>query len=99
MQAAEKANAGRVKFRSNWTKPHRRPNQSNPNLRRRSLVWKQCKANLRAPRKQANRQKWESGLEQKVGILNSELQKADGQRIDLQAKLDEAGSEIERLKK
>jgi hypothetical protein len=30
--------------------------------------------------------------------LSSELQKSDGQRIDLQAKLDEAGSEIERLK-
>ena len=37
-------------------------------------------------------------LEEKAASLNSELQKADGQRIDLQAKLDEAGSEIERLK-
>ena len=51
---------GALKFRSNWTKPHRRPNQSNPSLRKRSLVWKQRKANLRAPSKKANRQKRKS---------------------------------------
>jgi septal ring factor EnvC (AmiA/AmiB activator) len=36
-------------------------------------------------------------LEQRVTSLNSDLQKADGQRIELQEKLEEAESEIERL--
>ena len=49
-----------LKFRSNWTRPHRRPNQSNLGLRRRSPIWKQRKANLRAPRKRPNRQKRKS---------------------------------------
>ena len=98
-QAVRRRTPSALKFRPNWTRPHRRPNQSNPSLRRRSLVWKQRKANLRAPSKWRNRQKRKSAeLEQKAASLNSELQKADGQRIDLQAKLDEAGSEIERLK-
>jgi peptidoglycan hydrolase CwlO-like protein len=39
-----------------------------------------------------------AALEQEGVNLKSELQKADGQRIELQAKLDEAGSKIERLK-
>ena len=39
------------------------------------------------------------GLEQKVATLTSELRKADGQRIELQLKLDEAKIEIAKLKR
>jgi chromosome segregation ATPase len=39
------------------------------------------------------------GLEQKVATLTSELRKADGQRIELQLKLDEAKTEIAKLKR
>jgi chromosome segregation ATPase len=38
-------------------------------------------------------------LEQKAASLTSELRKADGQRIELQLKLDEAKSETARLKR
>jgi chromosome segregation ATPase len=38
-------------------------------------------------------------LEEKATNLTSELRKADGQRIELQLKLDEAKSEIARLKR
>ena len=39
------------------------------------------------------------GLEQKAASLTSELRKADGQRIELQLKLDEAKAEIAKLKR
>jgi chromosome segregation ATPase len=55
---------------------------------------------LKSAKQTADRAKAQvAELEQKGAGLNAELQKADGQRIDLQAKLDEAGSEIERLKR
>ena len=55
---------------------------------------------LKSAKQAADRAKAQvAELEQKAAGLNLELQKADGQRIDLQAKLDEAGSEIERLKR
>jgi hypothetical protein len=38
-------------------------------------------------------------LEQKAASLTSELRKADGQRIELQLKLDEAKAEIAKLKR
>jgi septal ring factor EnvC (AmiA/AmiB activator) len=38
-------------------------------------------------------------LEQKAASLTSELRKADGQRIELQLKLDEAKAEVAKLKR
>ena len=59
-QAAEKANAGRTEIQIKLDEAASETNQSNPGLPRRSLVWKQRKANLRAPSKQPNRQKRKS---------------------------------------
>src|SRR5262245_477581 len=86
-----------LKFRTNWTKLHRRPNQSNPVLRRRNLAWKQRKPNLRALSDGPNRQKRKSrSLSKKAPISNWNFKR---ETAELQAKLDEARSEIERLKK
>ena len=59
-QAAEKANAQRNEIQIKLDEADRRPNQSNPGLRRRGLVWKQPKANLRARSKRLIRQKRKS---------------------------------------
>jgi peptidoglycan hydrolase CwlO-like protein len=76
-----------------------RPNQPNRSLRRRTLNWKQPKANSRGAKQAADQAKEQvEALAQKAASLKSELQTSDGQRIELQEKLDKAGSEIERLK-
>ena len=58
-----------------------------------------AQSELESAKQQAEQAKAQvAELEQKGANLKLELQKGDGQRIELQAKLDEAGSEIERLK-
>jgi septal ring factor EnvC (AmiA/AmiB activator) len=60
---------------------------------------KNVEAELESAKRVADQEKsGRAELEQRAAGLNAELKKADGQRIELQEKLDKANSEIERLR-